>query len=333
MTTFYRNLMILRLIPRYPDKIDSTTIAMLMKRDGISIHHRSIQRDLEKLSQSFPITCDKLHKPYGWSWTADSPSLDIPAMTPSAVLAYRMMADFMTDQFPKEIHDQLKPHFRYANGLMNQTGNETFTEWPNKVRTIGRSQPLLPPNIPAQVFAVVADSLLEGKRLSVFYRKRGEKEPVLWFVNPLGIVLHDRMISLICTVDNNRQLEDVHQISLHRIVEAMPQNEPALSPEGFNLDEYIASGAFGKHTGDETIRLKALFEQDAAIQLEDTPLSEGQQLTNQADGNVLVEATVADTRQLRQWLLGIGGRIEVLEPLDLREELKEQAIKMVSKYA
>jgi predicted DNA-binding transcriptional regulator YafY len=79
--------------------------------------------------------------------------------------------------------------------------------------------------------------------------------------------------------------------------------------------------------------MKALFEKDATIHLEETPLSDDQQLTDQTDGNVLVEAIVADTGQLRWWLLGFGGRVEVLEPQSLREELKEQAIRMMSRYA
>ena len=115
--------------------------------------------------------------------------------------------------------------------------------------------------------------------------------------------------------------------------EAAQLDEPALTPEGFTLDEYIAGGAFSYRTGEGTIQLKALFEQDAAIHLEETPLSEDQRLTNQVDGNVLVEATVADTRQLRWWLLGFGGRIEVLEPASLREELKSHTERMMGRYS
>lgn len=85
--------------------------------------------------------------------------------------------------------------------------------------------------------------------------------------------------------------------------------------------------------GDGTIRINAIFEKDATIHLEETPLSDDQRLTEQADGNVLVEATVADTGQLRWWLLGFGGRIEVLEPQGLRDELKDHAVRMVERYA
>ena len=333
VSTSYRYLLLLRMIPRYPRKIDTAAIASMLERDGVSIHRRSIQRDLEKLSQSFAIVCDDQHKPYGWSWTADAPSMDIPTMTPPVALAYRMVADFMSDLFPQEIYNQLKPHFRYANTLLKQTDKATLKEWPDKVRSVGRSQPLLPPAITSEVFGVVSDSLLEGKRFRVSYQKRGENKSVSWIINPLGIVLHDRLITLVCTVGDYHQLKDVRQLQLHRMKEATPLDEPSLSPDGFTLDTYIAGGAFSYNIGEGTIRLKALFEQDAAIHLEETPLSEDQQLADQSDGSVMVEATVVDTRQLRWWLLGFGGRVEVLKPQGLRDEMKTHALKMATKYA
>lgn len=119
---------------------------------------------------------------------------------------------------------------------------------------------------------------------------------------------------------------------LHRIQTVQWMDESAVMPDGFNLDEYIAGGVFGYRKGDGAIRLKAIFEKDATIHLEETPLSADQCLTEQTDNNVLVEATVADTGQLRWWLLGFGGRVEVREPLELREELKSHAIMMVKRY-
>lgn len=332
VSTSYRHWLLLRIIPRYPRKIDTATIESLLDRQGISIHRRSIQRDLEKLSNIFPLSCDDREKPFGWSWSADAPAFDIPALSPPAALAYRMVADFMSDMFPSEIYNQLKQHFRCADSLLKQTDKETLKEWPNKIRSIGRSQPLLPPQIKENVFSVVSDSLLEARRFQVSYLKRGEKETVSWTINPLGIVLHDRLITLVCTVGNYHQHKDVRQLQLHRITDAKQLEEPSLSPEGFSLDEYIAGGAFSYCIDESPIRLKAVFEEDAAIHLEETPLSADQQLTSCGDGNVLVEASVNDTRQLRWWLLGFGSRVEVLEPSALRNELKDHAVKMISRY-
>ena len=303
-----------------------------MEQQGIDIHRRSIQRDLEKLSEVFPLSCDDRDKPYGWSWSAEAPSFDIPAMAPPAALAYRMVEAFLAELFPHEVFHQLAPHFRHAGNVLDQTDRATLKDWPDKVRTLSRTQPLLPPDITPEVYAVVSDALLEGKRFGVSYRKRGQNEPTSWTINPLGLVVHDRLLTLVCTMGNYRELKDVRKIHLHRVVDAQPLDELSIAPEGFSLDEYINEGAFGYRRGTDTIRLRALFEKDATLHLEETPVSADQRLTEQPDGMILVEATVADTGQLRWWLLGFGGRVEVLEPQELRHEIKNHALKMIEKY-
>ena len=245
VSTSYRHWLLLRMIPRYPRKIDTATIEAQMERQGITIHRRSIQRDLEKLSDIFPLSCDDRDRPYGWSWSADAPALDIPAMSPPAALAFRMVGEFMTGMFPQEILTQLGPHFRHADAVLHQTGMATLDSWSGKVRAIGRTQPLLPPEIPAVVYAVVSDSLLEGKRFRAVYRRRGGQAPATWSINPLGLVLHDRLITLVCTVGEYRELKDVRKLHLHRMAQAERLDEEAVAPEGFDLDAYLETGAFG----------------------------------------------------------------------------------------
>jgi len=332
MQTAYRHLLMLRMIPRYPRKIDTATIEERMQQQDIEIHRRSIQRDLEKLSELFPLVCDDREKPFGWSWSADAPALDLPSLSPADALLYRMSSEFISNLLPKSIFQQLAPHFRQADTVLNATDRAALKTWPQKIKTINRGQSFKSPEIAPAVFAVVSDALLEGKRFQVEYFKRGQKKPVSWTINPLGLVMYDRLLTLVCTIGNYSQQKDIRMLHLHRMQSAQPLEERSLTPDGFNLDEYLESGTFGYLHSKDTIKLKALFEQDATIHLEETPLSDDQRLTPQPDGMVLVEATVADTGQLRWWLLGFGGRIEVLEPLELREAMKEHARQMAERY-
>ena len=72
--------------------------------------------------------------------------------------------------------------------------------------------------------------------------------------------------------------------------------------------------------GKETIRLKALFAREAAAYLHDTPVPGTLSLTDYDEATVLLEAEVADSRQLRWWLRGFSDEVEVLEPAELRKE-------------
>ena len=238
----------------------------------------------------------------------------------------------MANMLPNEITSQLAPYFRYANSILDHTDKGTLKSWPAKVRCIGRTQPLMPPNISAGIYATVSDSLLESLQFQVSYLKRGSEQSVDWTINPLGLVLHDSLITLVCTMGNYRQLKDVRTMHLHRIQSAQRLNTQAVVPDEFNLDEFIASGSFGYLQNSKMIRLKAIFERDATLHLEETPLSADQKLTPHSEDTVMLQATVSDTKQLLWWLLGFGGRVEVLEPTKLRNELKRHATLMQQKY-
>jgi predicted DNA-binding transcriptional regulator YafY len=47
---------------------------------------------------------------------------------------------------------------------------------------------------------------------------------------------------------------------------------------------------------------------------------------------VTVQATVADTQQLRWWLLGFGDKVEVLGPAGLRAEFAALAARLAARY-
>jgi len=77
------------------------------------------------------------------------------------------------------------------------------------------------------------------------YLRCGQSQPVDWTVNPLGLVLHNRLITLVCTMGNYCELKDVRTMLLHRMQTAERISKDASVPEGFSLDDYLATGAFG----------------------------------------------------------------------------------------
>jgi predicted DNA-binding transcriptional regulator YafY len=101
--------------------------------------------------------------------------------------------------------------------------------------------------------------------------------------------------------------------------------------QGFKLQGYIDSGEFGYPLGG-TIQLKAIFDRGALPYLFETKLAPDQKLTEKPEGKVLLEATVRDDVQLRWWLKGFGERVEVIEPIAVRNEFVELATKMAEKY-
>lgn len=132
-------------------------------------------------------------------------------------------------------------------------------------------------------------------------------------------MVRDGVIYLVASLVEN---EAIRQFVLHRIKSAQVLDEPAISPRGFDLDEYIAKGGFGWPTG-RKIRLVAIFDHGPAQTLGETPLSPDQTIT-ELDGNRFkLTATVQETKELHWWLLSFGPEVEVVEPKSLRALMRK----------
>ena len=75
-----------------------------------------------------------------------------------------------------------------------------------------------------------------------------------------------------------------------------------------------------------------LIDEEVAIHLRESKLTEDQQLKLLDSGQSLFKATVRDTGQLRWWLLGFADQIEVLQPESLRQWFGGKTALMAAKY-
>ncbi len=104
---------------------------------------------------------------------------------------------------------------------------------------------------------------------------------------------------LVCTI---KTYSDLKILAVHRVQSANLLDTPSYQLEGFTLDGYLATGAFGWQA-DLTVQFEALFSVDAGNHLYETPLSTDQTITVQDDGRLRVAATIQYTQQLVWWLL------------------------------
>jgi predicted DNA-binding transcriptional regulator YafY len=83
-TQLVRQWRILSLIPKVPPGIDVVTLEARLFASGVSIHRRTIQRDLVELAEVFPLVSSDAEKPYRWHWAEDARFLcSIPVLEAS----------------------------------------------------------------------------------------------------------------------------------------------------------------------------------------------------------------------------------------------------------
>jgi predicted DNA-binding transcriptional regulator YafY len=319
--TLLRQWELLRSIPRAPRKIDVASLVTKLQTAGYETTKRSIQRDLNLLSSVFPLICDDRSQTYGWSWSADAPTFDLPAMDGPTALTLRLIEQFIPTLLPLTIRNQLAPQFERARAVLGANPDNALRQWADCVRVVPREMPLLAPKFNDDAVRVVYDALLAGRRFAADYRSRANDtdEVKTYEVNPLGLVVRGNLLYLVCTLWD---YQDLRQLALHRVLTANPTNKPVTRPAGFNLDEYIQSGEFQYPVG-PPLQLKAKFSRAAAAHLVETPLSDDQVIESLDANHVCVTATVHDTAQLDWWLLGFGSAVLVLEPPALAVRIAE----------
>ncbi len=321
----------LRHVPRYPRKIAPQALADRLEEEGFPVSVRTVQRDLQSLSLQFGLDCDRRSTPYGWYWLADSQVKDIPALSPSAALTFKLAERFLSPLLPPSVMAHIRPHLDRAGQILDEHDQSPMATWPGRVHFLPHGMPLRPADVLPEVLEAVYDALLRGRRLKARYRPR-DGDPRSYEIDPLGLVIRPRLLYLVCTL---RDHAEIRQLALHRFEGTEPLDAPRTVPDGFCLAEYVDDGAFQWAIGTTggPIRLTALFSTHAAHHLRETPLSEDQTEQEQGNDQVKVSATVIDSQRLRWWLLGFGDQVEVIEPAYLRQELADMTRRMAARYA
>ena len=310
--------------------IDAAPLRDKLEEDGFSVNLRTVQRDLKELMEIFPITARE-GKPISWRWDQYAKAFSIPGMDKAAALTLKMVSEFMVRLLPKNCLDSLAPHLRSADAILAESSYKGFASWPDKVKVISRTQPLLPPDVNSAILDNIYEALFHDHQFKATYLKKGTTEPVEYLVNPLGLVAADPVLYLVATLWN---YDDIKLLPIHRFQSVEITDNQSRRPEAFSLDNYLESGALGFPVSTEKkIRIQILFDNVAVLHLRESPLSLDQVILEQNDGRVLVEANVLDTQQLRWWLLSFGAHIEVVGPETLRKEFTATVRNMANRYS
>ena len=325
----FRRWHMLRLVPRYPRKITVQDVCRQLAGAGFEITQRSVQRDLNDLSDVFPLYCDDREKPFGWSWQKDAASFDLPGLSVPEALALAMAERYLHDLLPSSMIDGLQPHFKAARKRLGaEPKPDRSRSWLDKVITVPATQPLLPPKIDREVQSVVSEALLRERQVSIRYRRRADEMPVEYRIHPLALIQRGPMLYLYCRIFD---YEDARTLAVNRIISAQLLEDKAVYPDGFSADQVAEAGVWGFGSG-ETIQLELVFQHGYGEHLYETPLSKDQEIEELADGLLSVTATVPDTPQLRWWLLGFGGGVEVSRPKKLRGGIVAVAKELADTY-
>ena len=249
-------------------------------------------------------------------------------MDAHAALTFNLVEQYMQNMLPRSTLSHMAPWFEAAQGVSSAQVS-TVTKWRDKLRVIPHTLNKVPAPINPDIQATIYTGLLNERQLQVTYRAiTTGKEAKTYPVHPLGLVVMEQVVYLVCTV---KDYQDARFLALHRIDSAELLEAPSVRPTAFDIDEFILR-EFGIRLGKEPLNLVVRIRGVLAKYLAETPVAADQTMTPIDGAWTRVEVRVQDTIQLRTWLRSLGPDAVVEEPESLRTQLQKEWEELVSLY-
>lgn len=294
---------LLRRIPR-GRKVTASELHDQLRDAGLSRDIRTIQRQLQMLTQQFDIECDNSSSPYGYRWKEVAKGMTLTGLTEQESLLLTLAEKHLHSLLPTNLMKSMSGLFAQARSNIGpHTNARREREWLSKVRVVSETQPLLPPKISPGVFDEVSNALYADRWLEVDYKnssgKRTQKE-----VMPLGLAQQGPRLYLVCRFAG---FENERSLALHRIVSARATTLEFERPKEFDLSRYDDEGRFGFGNGKQ-VRLTFKITKSAGQHLLESPLSADQQVLV-LDEHFEITATVIYSARLHWWLKSFGDKV------------------------
>jgi len=239
-------------------------------------------------------------------------------MDSNTALTLCLAEKFLQNLMPTEVLKKMDGHFENSKSILAQ--DSMLSKWLEKVEVVHWGEVLSLSTIEPDIFNVVTESLLNEKRFWTDYHSLKSNALKKFLVNPLGLVYRSNIPYLVCTVG---EYKNYLQLAIHRMQTASITNQPSNIPDSFHLGEYVSGGAFEYHVdNDKEFVLRAVVTNDAKKYFLERPDSI-ESCEENDDHTFSITAKVIDSLDLRHTLRGFGEKLEILEPLYLREAINQ----------
>ena len=149
-------------------------------------------------------------------------------------------------------------------------------------------------------------------------------------VRPYHLLYHRGELYLISWCEEKKTWRDF-LLGRIRALEVLEPDAAFVRDPAFKIVDYLANG-LGVHHGEEMVSVRARFSPYQSRWIRERQYHHSQKIEELPGGGLILTMQVAGTEEAQRWLLSYGGEVEVLEPLELRVAMAEEAKKLVNIY-
>ena len=176
----------------------------------------------------------------------------------------------------------------------------------------------------------VAEAWVSQRRVIIRYKALAEKEPTERVIEPYFIEPaapgHSSYV-----IAYSHRVHAIRTYKIDRIEDIRVLSDTYTIPSDFDAIEYLSS-SWGIIVDGEVETIKLRFSPQIARVIAETVWHPSQVLELQSNGALIMTLKVTNTIDLYSWILGWGEEIEVLEPVELRENIVKTAKALLNVY-
>jgi len=294
------------------------SVSMATLKSDLGVAQATVKRDLAYLRDRLnaPIVYDRELRGYRYDQPGTGPRFSLPGLWFNEAEAAALVT--MSQLLQELDSDLLKPHIQPLMARIDAIlgdGKVDSRELRRRIR-ITRSGARPPSN---HLFPGIGLALLQRKRLQVRYYARAKDETTERTVSPQRLV-HYRGNWYLDAWCHLR--EGLRSFALDGIREMRTLDAAASEVDDARLDAFFSAG-YGIFSGEAVRWARLRFSAERARWVATEHWHSQQRGCFEADGRYRLEVPYSDPRELLGDILRHSGSVEVLEPADLRDMLRQ----------
>jgi len=305
-------------------------IQMMYSRNGVSrkqlaeefnIAERSIYRDIKDLrSAYYPIETDEVNKLYKIDKSFGLRALHFT--DDEAIALLQSVSALSQEGFPFSQALEIATEKLFV--CLSKT-KRNIIRHNLSITTVVIPEPYA---LSRETYDALNQATLEKCQVKIIYNAATSSQEILErTINPYGLIFKDRAWYLVAYCNTRKEVR-VFRADRISTISVSPQK--FTMPKNFCLHTFFADSWSIEQGAVTQVRLR--FVSEIADNVKKAKYHSSQKLTDLEDGSVVFEVKVRGTWEITRWIMGFGPAVEVLEPAELREQVRELIAKAYSMY-
>jgi predicted DNA-binding transcriptional regulator YafY len=286
--------------------------------ETLGCSRRTVMRDLQGLEDAgLPVYDERDGREKRWKFIDGFTRQLPPPFTLSEVMALYFARALARPLKGTPVHDPLDAAFKKIGTLLPPETRAMLDHLEQGF--VSRTGPHKDYRRHRELLVLVTRAQHQGRVLFVRYRSFARQETTERRISPYRLCYFRGGLYVIGHDDRRGE---VRTFALERIQKAEITSERFQVPKTFDFETYMES-ALGIFRGPET-RVRIAFRGMAAPAIVERQWHPSQRIESRRNGTIVLSLKVADTLELRRWIMSFGAEAEVLEPVSLRNEIRDE---------